>query len=246
MSDLDALNALAADYVLGQLTPVEREEAQARLAGDPAFAAAVAAWEQRLAPLGELAPDVAPPAHLLPAVLARIGAGAGVPGGEGAGRGGDAAVIDLTRRLRRWQIGAGLAGALAASLAVVVLARELTRSPATPMQFVAVLQKDASSPAFVMTLDLAKHSFMVRAVGAPSMPDHSYELWLVSDRLPQPKSLGLVGAEGVAPVAMPRGYDPAMLSRATYAITLEPPGGSPTGVATGPVLFAGQLMRVSP
>ena len=70
----------------------------------------------------------------------------------------------------------------------------------------------------------------------------SYELWLVSDRFPAPRSLGLVGADEFSRPAL-AGYDPATISGATYAVSLEPEGGSPTGAPTGPVLWGGKLIE---
>ena len=41
-------------------------------------------------------------------------------------------------------------------------------------------------------------------------------------------------------------YDAVTINRATYAVSLEPEGGSPTGAPTGPVLFTGKLLQVTP
>jgi len=67
------------------------------------------------------------------------------------------------------------------------------------------------------------------------------ELWAVP---PQgtPRSLGLISANGTTIV--PRGRLAASLVKgdtAALAVSLEPPGGSPTGAPTGPVLYAGKL-----
>ena len=62
---------LAAEYVLGTLPHAERLAAQTRLTRDPAFAAAVAAWEQHLAPLNDAYTPVPAP-DLLPRIEARL------------------------------------------------------------------------------------------------------------------------------------------------------------------------------
>jgi anti-sigma-K factor RskA len=237
MSDLTDIDALAADYVLGQLDPAERQAVSARLTREPALASAVASWERRLSPLNELTPSVAPSDHLLAAIEARINAI------EPAGAvGASAEVIDLTARLRRWRVAAGLTGALAASLVMFTALRE-ARQPPT---MVAVLQKDSASPAFVLTVDPGSKSFNVRTVSAEPQPDRSYELWLVSDKLPAPKSLGLVGqGTSDAPRSL-AAYDPALVSNATFAVSVEPKGGSPTGKPTGAVVYAGKLISATP
>ena len=65
MSDEPDRDLLAAEYVLGSLEGDERREAERLLAGDPAFARSVAAWQQRLTPLAAHVAPVAPPADLL-------------------------------------------------------------------------------------------------------------------------------------------------------------------------------------
>jgi anti-sigma-K factor RskA len=41
-------------------------------------------------------------------------------------------------------------------------------------------------------------------------------------------------------------YQPDTINEATYAISLEPEGGSPTGEPTGPVLWGGKLIEAVP
>jgi anti-sigma-K factor RskA len=41
-------------------------------------------------------------------------------------------------------------------------------------------------------------------------------------------------------------YDPDTVSNATYAVSVEPEGGSPTGSATGPIVFSGKLIETVP
>ena len=41
-------------------------------------------------------------------------------------------------------------------------------------------------------------------------------------------------------------YDADTINKATYAVSLEPEGGSPTGVATGPIVYTGKLIESVP
>ena len=68
--------------------------------------------------------------------------------------------------------------------------------PAVPSaQYVALLQRDGGSPAFILTVDAATKNFTVRKVGGDTAEvGKSFELWLISDRLPQPRSLGVIGS----------------------------------------------------
>ena len=121
-------------------------------------------------------------------------------------------------------------------------------SPPAPQaaQFVALLQQDASTPAFILTVDTKAKTFTVRKVGATPQPGKSYELWLVSDKLQRPWSLGVIGGADFTIRASTTSYDPDMISKATYAVTLEPEGGSPTGIPTGQIVYSGKLIETVP
>jgi hypothetical protein len=113
-------------------------------------------------------------------------------------------------------------------------------------QFVAVLQQDGNSPAFILTVDAATKNFTVRRVGATEEPGKSFELWLISDKLPQPRSLGVIGAGDFTERPVLSSYDPATINDATFAVTVEPAGGSPTGSPTSAPIFSGKLIESVP
>ena len=153
-------------------------------------------------------------------------------------------MIELWGRVRIWRRRTVALGALAAALVVGIGLREWTRS-GTPKSYVAVLQKDASSTAFLLSVNLDSRSFTIRPVTAQPEPGKSFELWLVDSKLGA-KSLGVVGDQAVTSRANLSNFDKVTLSGATYAISVEPAGGSPTGAPTGPVVFTGQLIQTSP
>lgn len=178
-----------------------------------------------------------------------------------------AEVIALRGRARRWRTVASVVGALAAGLVAVVALQvaqpdllpdalrakpriqtvQLPAPPApVPAQFVAVLQKGTDAPAFILTVDVATKAFTVRRVGAEPERGKSYELWLVSDKLVKPRSLGVIGDKDFTRRPALAAYDSDLINRATYAVTIEPEGGSPTGVATGPIVFTGKLVETVP
>jgi anti-sigma-K factor RskA len=76
MSDAPDRDMLAAEYVLGTLEGDEAQEAARLLRVDPAFAAAVRAWEARLAPLADTVAPVAPPPELWGRIAAATGTAA--------------------------------------------------------------------------------------------------------------------------------------------------------------------------
>ncbi|MEQ1697352.1 MAG: anti-sigma factor [Hyphomicrobiaceae bacterium] len=238
MTDTDNMDDLAAEYVLGTLDANERANVAFRRQRDPGLAAAIEAWEARLAPLnGQIAP-VAPSPLLKDKIVERIRqaeSASVVPSN----------VIDLQHRVARWRSAALGASALAACLAGFIVVRE-TLKPVAPKSYVAVLQKDAQSPAFLMTVDIAARSFTVRPVAAEPNAGKSYELWLVNTKLGGPKSLGIVGDKPFSTNPKLATFTPGDIEDATYAVSVEPEGGSPTGLPTGPVVYAGKLVQTKP
>ena len=182
-----------------------------------------------------------------------------------------AEIVDLTQRVRRWRSVTALTGALAACLVAVVVARDLKPDlmpaqlrpkqqivervvekevvrevpSARPAQLVAVFQKDEQSPAFVMSVDIDKRVVTVRQVAAERLADKSYQLWIATQPGGAPQSLGVLGTDDFTVKATLAAYDPAVINNATFGISLEPLGGSPTDRPTGPVVHA-KLLQVTP
>jgi anti-sigma-K factor RskA len=263
MTPDDDRDGLAAEYVLGTLDAFEREQVEALMAADQAFQVLVRDWERRLGELHALVPSVEPPSETWDKIKAQIASLAPKPAAEPSRSAAPATsgspgaeVVMLSRRVRRWRGLAAAASALAACLVMFVAAREISpgilpealRPPSVAQatgRFVAVLQKDADSPAFLLTVDVANRSLTVRRVAAVEA-GKSQELWLISDRFPAPRSLGVIAADTFTVRPLQASYDPATLEEATYAVSLEPEGGSPTGAPTGPVLFMGKLVETTP
>jgi anti-sigma-K factor RskA len=234
MTDDDDIDAIAGEYVLGTLDAAERASVAARRLRESALDAAIIAWESKLAPLSELVAAVTPPSDTFAKIESRID-------GSETGPYGSAAIIDLRRRLKIWRGTAIAASAIAASLVVAFGARELQPKP-KQQNLVAVLQKDAASPAFLVTVNIEDRVMTVQPVAAKPETGKSYELWLVQDSLGAPRSLGVINGPKAVSRATLAAYTPNVIESATFAVSLEPEGGSPTGKPTGPVVFAGKLI----
>ena len=176
-------------------------------------------------------------------------------------------VVQLSDRVRRWRNVASFSTAAAAAL-IAVLALEVyqpdllpdairpkprtqvveVKTPASPVQpsaqYVALLQRDGGSPAFILTVDAATKNFTVRKVGADA-PEagKSFELWLISDRLPQPRSLGVIGASEFTARPVLASYDASTINAATYAVTVEQAGGAPDGRPHSTPVYTGKLIE---
>jgi len=178
-------------------------------------------------------------------------------------------VIRLSAQARRWRnvasFSTAIAAALVAMIAVGVYQPDLlpdgvrpkprvqvveVKTPAvaaTPSaQYVAVLQKEGGSPAFILTVDGATKNFTVRKVGAAPEPGKSFELWLISDKLQRPRSLGVIGGGDFTARPVLSSYDNDTINTATYAVTVEQAGGSPDGNPHSAPVFTGKLIEAVP
>jgi anti-sigma-K factor RskA len=223
--DRDEIEALAAEYVLGTLDASERRAAEARIAADRDFRAAVGAWAERLQPLADSATPVAPRGETYERILSRIEApDANAPVADN--------VIQLRRSVQRWRIASFVAAAAAIVLAVFV---GLDRTGYRPTEYVATLTPDGGSPAFVLTVDTKHNTLTIRRVVDAPPQDRSFELWAVEPGQ-SPKSMGVVERASFT-VDLP--YQPQGL---VFAISDEPRGGSPGPGPTGPVVYSGPLV----
>ena len=230
MTEQEDIDLLAAEYVLGTLDAEEREAVDARQHRDAGLARAIADWQRRLAPLDELVLPVTPAANLFARIEARLNARAERNDAISA------TIISLQRRVRVWRSAAVAVGAIAAALALVVGFRDTLFLP-PPQNFVAVFHRGDEQPSFLMSIDLSTRELTVRPITAQSQPGRTYQLWIASDQLgPAPRSLGLLDQPGEPTSKTLTEFDRDLLQKATFGISLEPEGGSPTGQPTSPAL----------
>lgn len=240
MIELDDMDALAAEFVLGTLSREERLAVAERRVDEPKLEKLIADWERRLGPMVETVTPVAPPPHLYNKIRAQIGLSSHVISLK-------AREQQLARRGNRWRNAFVGVSAMAAA-AVGVLGYRDYLNQQMPTQFVAVLQTGggADQPAFLLTVDTKTHNCVITAVKAPKQSAKSYEVWMLHDQLKSPKSLGVVAEGDMNVMPMAPGPDTDMFMNASFAVSLEPEGGSPTGTPTGPVLFTGKLVQATP
>ena len=220
MMDRDDMDMLAAEYVLGTLDADERTAVAARRQRETDLDAAITAWEARLAPLLEHTCDAAPRAGLLADIQNEIAARDVNGGGS---------VVDLRRQVTRWKAIASGAMAVAACLFGLVIYTGALQPP-REQQFVAVFQDGDAPPRFIMSVNLKTRELTVRPVAAELPAGKTYQLWIVSDELePGPHSLGLLDKPEKPTHKELRRFSPELLQNATFGISIEPEGGSPTG-----------------
>lgn len=153
---------------------------------------------------------------------------------------------NLRRSVNRWRT-----WAIAASIAALGLAGVLFNSPSNPFappteqvagtdlgskEYIAVVNANGDQPSLVINIDAATGDVTVRSIGVERPDGKSLEVWYVPEGK-TPISVGLVG-EGDIDLKDIQAKDGDLL-----AISVEPPGGSPTGVATGDVIYTGKLIE---
>ncbi|MBI3452587.1 MAG: anti-sigma factor [Rhodospirillales bacterium] len=240
-AEREELEQQAGEYALGTLAGDERRRFEARLAADPALRAQVEDWQRRIGPLAEGAPAVEPP----PSVWWRIEA-ATAPPVYGAG---DA--LPLRQRIARslylwwclsfWRwsalVGVGAAAALALYIAAAPVA------PPAPA-YAAVLNDAQAKPAWLVTADRAGRRIAAQPLAATGADARALELWAIPDG-GKPRSLGLLDRASVVARDLPADLAGRIGSGVAFAVSAEPPGGSPTGQPTGPVLYQGVLLAIA-
>jgi anti-sigma-K factor RskA len=249
--DETSIQTLAAEYVLGTLDKDERDTVEARRENDSLLDQAIISWQAHLAGLNDYVQDAEPRKDLFDDILAKLDqridnkALSDKPMNTVA----SAVVVEMEEmriKLKRWRFSALGASAIAACLAIFMV----VKPPAAPVvqanaPFVAVFQADDKQPAFIMSLDIETRQLTVRPVSAQGQAEgKTYQLWIKADEIgPAPRSLGLL-ANVANPIQKQINYDPAVIRHATFGISVEPAGGSPTGVPTGPAIH-GRLYPTS-
>ncbi|KQT83152.1 anti-sigma factor [Aurantimonas sp. Leaf443] len=226
---------LAAEHALGLLSGDERREAERRAARDPAFARALEDWTARLAPLAEAIEPVEPPPGARARLERRL---------DRLTRTAPAAASLPARGVAafwRW-LGIGGFGLAASSLAALAFVLLSAPEPADRGAMFATLAGSDGRPLFTVVIDRASAMATLVPVAVEAQPGRVPELWLVGPAGAAPRSLGLVGTDHPLRMVM-EGMD-AMAPDTALAVSLEPEGGSPTGLPTGPVLASGAIHTI--
>ena len=233
---------LAGEYVLGTLDEAERVAVEARLLREPALAAAIAEWQEKLSPLDEVIQPVEPPTGQLNKIFVQID-GQGSQGEQGDGAQTGAEVIQLRGQVTKWRFASIASGALAAALALFMVFGNITspRDTGAP-QMVALLESADSKLAYVASINTESGLLLIKRHGLGPATGKSHQLWAIGGGRAKPESLGVINASAEISIGRISPAKPDNLGGVTLAISLEPPGGSPTGQPTGPVLFSGKFI----
>lgn len=222
----DDADLTAAEFVLGTLSDAERRTLETRFAYYPQWRMLVGHWADRLLPLAEAIAPVTPS----PALRARIMAAT--------------KAVPFTST-RNWPRAASWWKLIWASAAVAVLTVALMLWQQVPRPTEIAALGDADNPKVVSIAATPEAHEIVVSAGLPLPPERkSFELWVIpADGTP--RSLGIIAGATDSTLRLPAMLRPFIARDSVLAISIEPIGGSPTGLPTGPVVLSGKIVSAS-
>ncbi|MEM8654296.1 MAG: anti-sigma factor [Pseudomonadota bacterium] len=205
--------ALAAEYVMGLISAQERRAVEARLGSDAAFAAQVSAWEAYFSGLNQDYGTVQAPKRAKTQIDKRL------------------------FRPKRWWVGSWVKTGLATAVTLAGLfVGVLAFNPLDDARLVAQLEGSEGTHSFAVSVDERSGFVDITLTTGDLTDDRVFELWVIADD-GVPQSLGTFGQTG----QFPDFDDPVIRDGTRLAVSLEPLGGSPTGLPTGSILASGVL-----
>lgn len=232
-----------AEYVLGVMEADERRALERDALANPAVQARLAFWQDRLTPLAEDMPLEAPPDWVWQRVEQAIRPTQPSATTRATPH---ATPVGLWNYLPLWRwLGIG---ASVAALVLLAVALKFTLPGGAPTQSVsldyrvATIARQDGVAHWTATIASQQDQLLIVPATRPSIAENKVtELWLVQgDAKPVP--LGVF--DPAQTVTIPLSPTTAAALRgaaAVLAVSLEPPGGSPTGQPTGPVIATGAL-----
>jgi anti-sigma-K factor RskA len=213
---------LAAEYALGLLDGAARGRFAARLAHDPALHQDLRFWQQRFAGLDDEFAETTPPPNIYAQIERRLFPATATPG--------------LWGSLAFWR------GLAAAGVVVAVLGVGFgvwaPRAPLTDPQLVAALEAQGSDVKFVAVYNRAAGTINIAAISGAAVPDKDFELWAIHGSA-SPVPMGLLPIDTKSSIPVSAAMQQDMAAGTVFAVSLEPKGGSPTGLPTGPIVAKG-------
>ncbi|UJW84752.1 anti-sigma factor [Devosia sp. SL43] len=233
--DFGGRNALVAEYVLGLLSSAEHDRVGRLIEDSQTLRAERDFWVSRFAALNAEFEETPVPPHLYASIEARA-FGDVVKAGRPA--------ASFWESLMVWR---GIAaGALAVAAVAVGFNLMTPRFDADQMavQLVAALQsQEGSGVEFVAFYDTAQSQVRIVSLAGTAVPQKDYELWYINADQPA-VSMGVVPVDQRLEIPLDAETQAKIGPGTVLAVTLEQAGGSPTGVAQGPIVALGKAMAI--
>ena len=222
LADARTRDALAAEYVLGTLTGPARARFERYLADSAELRSAVAYWAKKLDGLANGVPPAEVPERLWSSISVKLGFARATTGAA-------------------WGLRGWIAAALVAGIAAGALWGPIRERTAFHSDVQVAFEDEAKHQMkWRIEADLEKNRVRVYGISDVALADDkSYELWLLRGPGEAPVSLGLMpvdrGTLNEFAASLP------LKSGSAFAVSVEPRGGSPTHLPTGPVIHVGKF-----
>ncbi|VVE04860.1 anti-sigma factor [Pandoraea iniqua] len=235
-----------AEYALGVLDLDERRALEQAASADPQLQAVMERWQQYFAPLVEDLPPQAVPPRVWLRIRSdlgfRIDQAANETGNQSANR---PASESWWNNLALWRwVGAGASVAALALLAVNLTTHVGPQAPTATVAstyMVSTLARADGVAHWTATVDVQNARMVVVPADKPNIAaDRATELWLIPPNA-KPIPLGVFASDQPASMTLPPAILAQIDTKAVLAVSIEPPGGSPTGQPTGPVVATGAI-----
>jgi anti-sigma-K factor RskA len=223
-------NTLVAEYVLGLLSPAQHERIGRLIEDDQNLRAERDFWIARFAALDEAYEEVPAPSHLLGSIERRAF-------GDRA-----TAKVGFWDNLMVWRSIAAGAFAVAVVAVGFNLAQPRPDVAGLTTQLVAALEEEGSNVKFVALYD-GSGNVRLTALSGEAVPQKDFELWAIQGGN-NPISMGIIPVDHRSEVTISPDVMAGWGEGSVLAITLEPKGGAPGGIPTGPIVAKGAVTRI--
>jgi anti-sigma-K factor RskA len=220
------LDALCGEYLIGTLRGPARRRFERTLRSEPRAALRLKHWQEICAPRYSSTIEVQPSVQLWKRLERELG---------------------LSRYRAPWHRRAafwrGWAAAATAALLIVVGLQiwRPAEDRAAPVQIAELAGKDPASRVTAALYPDRRTLELRAARPVVAGPAQSYELWLLPAEGGAPISLAVLGALD-ARFQLAASHGQRLRPGAKLAVSVEPPGGSPTGAPTGTVILIGDVV----
>lgn len=233
MQSKNLRNSLVAEYVIGTLEGAARKRFEFYIHQDPSLQALVQKWGQLLNPMGSILKPIKPPKRVWNNIQQRLQL--------------KTQSLGFWNNVFLWRSFSMLGASLAIIIGLYVGAFQPTQTPTLANDYLAVIQNAQSQGTWLISTDVKEKRLIIRNLKTQQLASNKdFELWLLpdsnkKDSFKAPISIGLIKVGTETQIKLSEKILNAIQLAAGLAVSLEPSGGSPTGLPTGPVLYQGKL-----
>ena len=238
----ELIDRLSAEYVLGTLQGKARDRFEHLMEASHRIRQAVWSWENQITPMITVAPVTAAPNYLWPSIKSRLF-------GQDTRKLNQETTETNSFGLSKWFWPFWGISATAASLilALLLVTNQSYVSTSTSVDSIALVSDQNAEPQWLVSFDMDTGELKARALNAIAVETgRAFELWVLPEA-GNPQSLGLLPVATSGETAsrnLPTALIDILRSANGLAVSIEPEGGSPTGLPTGPVVYQSSILSL--